>query len=511
MEIRRYVAGGLLLAAACLSGGCAIYSETRDKQGQAVEESWAKVDLKAQIEVPRKNLQALLDEQLVVEDELWNARRAQVARSMAYSWTVPVMTKRVADELLRVEGTAQDAAALNGALSALQQAREGLASQASIARQIGQELPICEVLLDPQKGAEFDAQVAKLANQNVRAAMTVAVQGAKPYCHVLATGLSGVSISGELKVAEGALSIEKAALAEEEARTATFRAQYKTALSEYESAAAELIAKPTESRDKVDAALTRLGELAEKLKNANDSFSVKFVSEERLASLDRFLSTYSDVVAGKGTDGGSRAAIALAVFPDLVDKARVALQDLQKPNLVPLALQKNLEKAKLDGAQRDVATRTTLIALRQAHADGLIAQAKAYKSAHDALTAKGVTQQLGSAKLREALKPVSADQITDKPDGLFESKQKLWKATALFLDAEGRLRAEVGKTRYRMTALERERSLTLAESNINQWKALIDPSVDLMTAYGASGLKSSDIQALLNSLTLLWIGVGVNK
>jgi outer membrane protein TolC len=81
----------------------------------------------------------------------------------------------------------------------------------------------------------------------------------------------------------------------------------------------------------------------------------------------------------------------------------------------------------------------------------------------------------------------------------------------LFLDAEGRLRAEAGKTRYRMTALERERTLSIAESNINQWKALIDPSVDLMVAYGTSGLKSSDIQAFLNSLTLLWIGVGVNK
>jgi hypothetical protein len=299
-------------------------------------------------------------------------------------------------------------------------------------------------------------------------------------------------------------------LTEDEAKTATLRSNYKAALAEYERAASLLVVNPTENRDKVDAALKRLGDLAQDLKNADDAFSLEFLSEERIASLDRFLSTYSDVVAGKGTEGGNRAAIALAVFPDLIDKARVALKDLEKPNLVPLVLQKNLEQTKLEAAQRDIQTRTRLISLRQAHVDGLTAQARAYKAADDALNAKGVTQRLATLKLREAMKPVSDKEVTDDPDGLFESKQKLWKATALYLDAQGRLRANVGKTRYRVTALERERTLTYAESNVNQWKALIDPSVELMGAYGASGVKSSDIQSLFNSLTLLWIGVGVN-
>jgi hypothetical protein len=31
-----------------------------------------------------------------------------------------------------------------------------------------------------------------------------------------------------------------------------------------------------------------------------------------------------------------------------------------------------------------------------------------------------------------------------------------------------------------------------------------------MAAFGASGIKKEDIIALLNSLTLLWIGKGVN-
>lgn len=510
MRTSRFRAGAGLVAMVCLSAGCALYSETRDKQGQAVKASWGNVDLKSQIEVPRKNLQALLDEQLTTEDDLWSARRGQVARSMAYSWKVPDLRGRVSEELKRVQGTPQDVDALNAALRNMQRAREGLASQASIATTLGQKLPACEVLLDQQMATAVDAQVAVIASPEVRAAMTFAVQGARPHCVVLADGLKGVPVAAELLTAIVALDKERAAMAEDEAKTAVLRGNYKTALAEYETAASQLVVNPTENRDKVNAALKRLGDLVRNLKDADDAFSLKFLSEERIASLDRFLSTYSDVVAGKGTEGGNRAAIALAVFPDLIDKARVALKDVEKPNLVPLVLQKNLEQAKLEGAQRDLDTRMRLVSQREAHVDGLIAQAQAYKAADDALKADGVAKHFGGAKLRDALKPLGDTEVSDAADGPFESKQKLWKAVALFLDTEGRLRANVGKTRYRLTALERERTLTYAESNINQWKTLIEPSVDLMGAYGASGVKSSDIQSLLNSLTLLWIGVGVN-
>jgi hypothetical protein len=84
-------------------------------------------------------------------------------------------------------------------------------------------------------------------------------------------------------------------------------------------------------------------------------------------------------------------------------------------------------------------------------------------------------------------------------------RTKLWRSTALFLDAEGRLRAEGGKAFYRISALEHEQVLTYAESGLNQWKALIDPSVELIAAYSAAGVKLTDITGVLNSVTLLWI------
>lgn len=79
----------LLCATAPLLSGCqTIYSPARDKQGQEAQKAWGEVDLAAQVAVPRKNIKALLDEQLVMEDEIWAAFRTARARSMAHSWNL---------------------------------------------------------------------------------------------------------------------------------------------------------------------------------------------------------------------------------------------------------------------------------------------------------------------------------------------------------------------------------------------------------------------------------------
>ena len=90
-----------------------------------------------------------------------------------------------------------------------------------------------------------------------------------------------------------------------------------------------------------------------------------------------------------------------------------------------------------------------------------------------------------------------------------EQKKKVWKAAALYLDARSRLHGDVVGLTYRLYALQDERALALAETNALQWQALIDVNVDQLAAYGKSGVKAKTVSALLNSLTLLWIGHGV--
>jgi len=63
---------------------------------------------------------------------------------------------------------------------------------------------------------------------------------------------------------------------------------------------------------------------------------------------------------------------------------------------------------------------------------------------------------------------------------------------------------------FQRSAIGYERALSYAESNVTQWNTRITASVDQMAEFGAAGIKKEDVIALVNSLTLLWIGVGVN-
>lgn len=512
----------LLVVVALAASGCAIYSETRDKQGQAAKESWGKVDLAAQLSVPRQNQQALLDERLKLEDELWLQRRDRLAQLLT-RLKVSDFRTRVTADAKRLLGAQRSLDDLNKAQLALRTAKEAYRVDTSGVLAAGLTVPSCDVVLTAKKGAGSDKEKAQAALIAIAAAAPASAvdyvkrvnEDRNDNCGALDKGLG--DFGGDLGQAQAALKRDQDELRVSRVRAEIAQVAYKKAVAEYEEVAkqfADSVAKGEDTdgaRSKLDAALTKAGDALAVLKDAQDSFSIKLVSEARLDSLDRFLSTYTDVRDGKGTpENASKAAIALAVFPDLRAKAQKVLSELEKPNLIPLALQKGVEKARLDGAQRDIDVINTRLALRQAHVDALAAQGNAYWQVNGALSNAAV-QKFDSTTMFQALQPLTAKEAEDRSDnGPVEGKKLLWMATALYLDAEGRLRAEGVKTEHRIVALSYEQAASLAESNLGQWKALIDPSVELMAAYGASGLKSTDIASFLNTLTLLWIGVGVN-
>lgn len=370
----------LLFAVAWAASGCAIYSQSRDKQGQTAKESWGKVDLAAQVAVPRQNQQALLDERLKLEDELWLQRRDRLAQLLT-RLKVSEFRARINRDVTRLIGAQHSLDDLNKAQVSLRTAKETYRVDTSGVRAAGLTVPSCDIVLTAKHGASPEREKAQAALTAITAA---APAGAASYvesvnedkndnCGKFAKGLG--DFGGELGLAQAALKRDEDDLREGRVRAEMAQAAYKKAVAEYEEAGkqfADSAAKGDDTdgvRSKLDAALTKAGDALAVLKGAQDSFSVKLVSEARLDSLDRFLSTYTDVRDGKGSpESASKAAIALAVFPDLRAKAQKILSDLQKPNLIPLTLQKGVEKAKLDGAQRDIDVINTRLALRQAHA-----------------------------------------------------------------------------------------------------------------------------------------------
>ena len=523
MDVLRAAATSFLTVVVTITTtGCAIYSDARDKQGQAAKEAWGKVDLAAQLAVPRQNQQTLLDERLKLEDELWSQRRSRLALLLTRG-KVSDFQARLKEDAERLIGDKHTLDELNKAQRDRRTAKETYRLATSGARAAGLTIPSCELVLSAKHGAEPERAKALAALRAIVAAAPApvaayaqsATEDRSNDCGVLAAGLG--TFGGELGTAQEALRTDELALKESRLRAEMVQAEYKQAVAEYQIAAKQFLTEVDSegdtdvARKKIDAALTKAGDVLNTLKDAQDSFSVKLLSEARLESLDRFLSTYTDVRNGKGSPANaSKAAIALALFPDLQKKAQKVLADLQKPNLIPLTLQKGIEKARLDGAQRDIDIVNTRLALRQAHIDALLAQGNAYWQVSGAL-ANAATQRYVSEPVFKGLLPLTAVEAQDRSDaGPVEGKKNLWMAMALYLDAEGTLRADAVKAEHRIVALSYGQAASLAESNLNQWKALIEPSVDLMAVYGASGLKSSDIAAFLNTLTLLWIGVGVN-
>ena len=497
----------LLLAVATVLGGCAIYSEARDKQGQAAHAAWvrAKAALDAPVATARKNVQGLLDEQLATEESLWKFRRSQLAQALAFQSTLGDFKVLVVNAQMRVGKGANEA--LKKSIRDIERAHQSISSaQASLAI-FGLTVPDCGKLTDEAKKESFEKdEVQALGDGNAKDAMTGLEPSLVIACTTLKSEPGKLVASGELQAAQAALDVEQAALASDKKASESAQSSYTAALAQYNASAEALLRDPTSSRDNVTQALEKLAKLEGDLTKVQDAFSAKFVAQARLDSLDRFLSTYKDIASGKAAPAdANRTAIALAVFSDLRDKATKSLNDLEKPNLVPLVTQKTIEQAKISAAQRDIDTRQQLIAQRQAYVDAVAAQVDAYQRIADVTNLPEVAALGDKTALHDALKPA------DATDRAFETKVKLWRAVARFLDAEGRLRADAGKAEYRILALNHERALTYAEANIAQWQALIDPSVQVLADYAAAGLKASDVTAFLNSLTLLWIGAGVHK
>lgn len=485
----------------CATSTLTLYSDTRDKQGQDAQKAWAAVDLAGQLSIPRKNLKALLDEQLAVEDALWSAHRTARARELSYSWTLADFDRRVRARFAKLSGvTEEELQQRRNKLESTQESFQTIITNFSL---VGQPPPKCDALLKEGGQAEALEEAKKLTTEAARIAVQQAIPRAVANCRTF-DELQKLPTGGELGVARGQLKLEKEAIEQDEQKATALKAAFDDAQGKYTESTRALLGDPDDPKAKEDvsAAIKKLSDLVEKISKAQDAFSVKVLTEERLASLDGFLTTYQDIAAGKEVKDGNKVAIALAVFPDVREKARKALSDLQKPKLSALAIQKSVELAKLEAVQKDIGTRRQIVAELEGRVAALDAQLQSLASA--------LAPFDKDSAIKTAAKKTLLEVMTEKGDAGFEMRTKLWGSTTRYLDAEGRLRAEAAKANYRISALSYERALTYSESSINQWKALIDPSVELMAMYGAAGLKSSDLIALFNSVTLLWIGAGVH-
>lgn len=487
-----------ILSAASLGslGGCALHSETRDKQGQEALKAWEEVDLNAQVAVPRKNMAALFGQQLKLQDELALAMRDNLARQIATGAKVQdALIRPVGAMLGQLAGSAAMAAQWQTAREDEAGARRAFAVANRQLRWLRLEIPDCATLARPETANLIANWSGTPAQKGI---LSASVKGMSEACKRPAFNATAtVNVGGALGATRGKRNDAAAKLQEQRAAGVIYRNSYRAALAEYEAAAAALTRTPNGSRQKVLDAAGKLKNAADALARLEDAFSVQFLSEQKRDALNAALAPLLDRAEGEDLPANANSAtVALAVFPELLDKANQAFADAKKPTLVPLLLQKDLEQIKADAAKRDVDAQLTRMAALDQLLEAQSRQVDRLLQAQDAL--KGANPEAVAAT---ALGPHG--EPTD-------AKMRLWRATSYYLDAAGRLSAEAGKIEHKLNAIEHERALAYAESNILQWETLIGSNVKQMAQFGASGVKSSHLTSLINSAALLAIAIGTN-
>ncbi len=538
----------LALVSPLLLSGCAttsgkdfrLHSPERDKQGQALKDAWSKVDLKTQTDIPRQNLAKTLAEQLATEEEIWSKRRSIVAGQMARDWTVTMFQSAAESGLNRVIGavapgqTPSSAARLYRGFAAMVKAEtDGRDREASRILALGLSAPTCALVTgDAARRSKYlNEQLSNLPADKADQAGTYAgfVESMTRHCKAMQTAQDGqdqlfdttMGPSGDLGKARAALKADEANLEADKTAAELAAASLKGLQAEYEAADRDLQRTKGEADQKrVEAAVARLKQWEADAKALEGKPIVgRLLSQVRLESLDKFLATYTAASTGKGTPAGSnRLAVALALIPDMEKRSDEALAQADRPNLTPFVLRKNIEQARSDAAARDVLRQEAIVDLRRRIVSTLEDQLEAYEGAYSAsaqVAPKAVVKKDGKdaevdVRWADVLQPVEAKPNTTLSEKELAPKIAAWRASTRYLEAEGRLRADIGQNYYRIYALQYEGVLIYAESSIQQWKGLVDPSVDLLAQWGAAGVVPQDVVQLFNSLMLLGIAVGVN-
>lgn len=493
-----------LMAISCLLAGCAdlpIYSPARDKQGQDVKKAWSEVDVKSTISVARENLAALLAKQLATQDKLSQVKRDELIRSLATGGTI---TEQLIDPtnqaMADLAGTPELAAQWFAAWRKEQVANKAVSLAARLMSDEGVELPPCSKLASPEALAPLQQHINNGGPKGK--AVKDALTAAKNACaseNLAAT--SKVKVQNALAATLQDLEQASNKLEEQRAETRNLRNGYMAALDAHTKAANALKTSPHALKDVQDAA-AKLEQVAQALSQASTDdkgknvYTLRFLSQARADSLQQFLATVADAKPDQPlSKDASKAAVALVLLPNLFDETQKGLAEAKTPTLTPLVLRMQYEKIRYDAATRDISAQEARVALLNQKLALQTEQAQLYVKAMS-----GFDKQFANKTLEESL----------GSEGNKDRKNSLLNGTGAYLDADTRVEGEVIKVQYRMDYAAHERAIAYAEANASQWQALIGSSVDQLSDYGTSGVKPEMLISLFNSLTLLWIGMGVN-
>ena len=552
---KRAIRTGLVLALAlCLSacGSFRLYSESRDKQGEVAKTQWgaAKKAVDDQIAAARTNNTSLVEAEVAAHEKsiflqrdidmqrvalgqpvkgvIGDKANLEIQRLVggAMAASPPVRPDPPKDKLCESIVTNQDDAFClwKTALRTPARDKAALASASLILERYSLELPGCLVLrkqrlqipealkawLATRREREADKQapaggadaVEQAVGKASKACTSLAAVTA--VCSKPADGDAGKGLpdcDSELGRTASALRLAQQDLADAKEKSKTERNDWRAAVAAYEAQAAKL--KPGQTAtDEVKTAATKLTKAAEDLIKANDLFGKKFLSESRREAAEKLIADLATATDGtRPAEGAPRVAQALYAVPQAVDKFSEDLKDAKKPLLLVAAMERDRQQALVDVLDKDIKQLETVIGLREAEVEVMTQRAFLLRDANKLYSVVLKPVDSNGTGTLNAMHGALQDDV---------KREQLYEALGAYYHAQGRLLADERRLRIQRYGLAYETNVNHAEAAVRQWQALIDNSVELLVAFGKSGLKSEQLADLATAVGVLWIGRGVN-
>jgi hypothetical protein len=544
--------GGACLAVVIASqlAGCEslrLYSDKRNQQGIDAKTAWSKVDFKAMIAADRDNLNKILQAQLDLQDKYATAVRDHHLREILASKqdVKGALGSLIDGELAVLLGQGDIDKAVAGYLEQSSSAGQTRIAQAKyLFSQAGMTAPSCADFAWKRSGARsfelvkpeelrqaYDKLAAsknpldrrKLAslNSGLVALMQgcASASGNMPYAAF--DGLTGAALQQAMKTAEA----DNKKLEDVRTQGKRLESSYKQAKDAYEKVAGRpgqapaatpvqlpaaaassgaQICNPVdaaglkESQKEVAEAGHKLCEAVLAIEKADSALGKKFLSEQRLASIQALVDTVNQTRPGDPVpEGAGKATAAYVLIPGLLDEANAAIAAKKKPVAMSFLIKRNIEQLKLEAANREIALLQARADLSRLVVEGIINEAVLLWKARSNLAANPV---LGARPMATVFDNASADE-----------KVTLYSALANYVDAVSRQEVKWRKAEVKRLSTYHEMTLAYAEVNLKQWSSLIDTSVQQVGDSAAGGIKSESITNLLNTIGIFYIGHGVNK
>jgi hypothetical protein len=550
--VKRTVACLVTLAATQLVGceHLRFYSDKRNQQGVDAKTAWSKVDMTALITADRDNLNKILQSQLELQEKYATSIRDHQLRAILSSDKIVGVALRnpIITELEILAGTGNEKIIDAAIEQHLNQSSSPAAIKLKLAQQRFDQIqvtrPTCtELVVTKLSDGNFDlikpesikSLFAKLAasknptDERKFGVLNSALLSLITACEddkvqSIPDALAAFK-HGKLQDAVSDMTADSNALATAKQSGATLQKEYKDASEAYEKiagrragtatpapASAATTASPTAAATcnpldtaklkptEVEAANAahRLCQAVAAIEKADSAFGKKFLSQERLDSLQKLVDTVNQTKPGDPVPAGaSKATAAYVLIPGLIDEVHAAIAANKKPVAMSFLIQRNIEQLKLEAANREIALLET-----RAHLSSIVVEAIVNEIV-----------LLYKAKTNLSKKPglLNTPMAIVFNNATIDDKVTLYAALVNYLDAISRQDVKWRKAQYQRLSTFHEVALTYAEVNLKQWTSLIDTAVQQVGDSAAGGIKPESITNILNSLGIFYIGHGVNK